>query len=262
MSLNIIAGAVCGAVAALLVYALLGRTKLSDRTKGITSFIIFWGLFSFIKAAGIPAIERYEAWNKLEQMPLFVALKAYEPAAFQELKNDFDATAQSQDYETLRVKVGSLVSSIAMKRLPKASNEAAYDTMMVTIDSVDALYKRGDDTCYQYLYKEQFPKLRLEEILPPELQIQDQRAMAEVLRSATQEPQTMPSEESVSGYLQEALANMAESEVGALNVLGNKATVSDRRSECALLSKMYRAILAMPKPQAGQTLRYVLGVGA
>lgn len=193
------------------------------------------------------------------EVPIYRALKAYEPSAYSQIVAVARETVQrGGSWAELRARTHPILVPVYLKRLPHAGDAEILSAVRLLLDEMAALYKRDPKLCYLFIHPEAGRSMDLAQYLPGDLASRELAVMAEVISSSATTP---------GRPMGEAEGTTVSKEVFGVLVqrFGKKASVialdrvpeADQATYCQVAYAMYEEILAKPPAQAASALRYL-----
>lgn len=256
---SIVFAGLAGAIAGMLARVIANPKENKNAYTG--AFVILFAVLYFAsKSYAVPWWEMRSAEHALLEVPAFRAIKEHDPATYAKLMADVkDAIEKRKSKpEVVRV-IRAQMQTIVEKRLPIASDEAAVEYIRATMVELDELYKRGDDTCHQFLFPAgallDSPKYLSKKALENDL-----KALAKVIETSARNPQEIPEESEAIPHLRPVFEDLAASYGEDVAVIQNPTAAGvDKRKVCEVVSDMYSRILILP--EGGKVLRYMVSQG-
>ena len=263
--INFAIAALAGALAAIIA-GLLVRDRKENRNWYVATFgVSFAVLFGLGNAFVEPRLnawyQAHSAESELLESPAFRALKQHDRATYDkmlaEMKQSLkDGHSQAQINSTVR---GHIVKVVGEK-LPRASNESVVSYMRVMLIEMNELKEQGGDLCYRFLFPQQSGPIDPAKHFSKKTQEADLAALAEVIRTSTENPQPVPPETEVISSLQPIYQELANEHGDDIAMLQSPTAASvDRGKICAMTETIYTNILRLPGDESGRVLRYLLG---
>jgi len=265
MWINIIAGAVLGALAAIVINLVVKRTTLADSVKRTVQIVAVTATVVIgVNLIGPPLQAQYsisEAEENLLNQPDYAAMKKHEPEAYQQMMAILrDGLKAGNSVADIQVAARSVLTGLLEKRMPVAGDAAVVDYMKVSMRELREIHAGGDDACYTFLNPASGKPFDVTKRVSSVTMEADGRALAAVIESAATAPQPR--------------VNLAEHEVSFVKVVEKlqakygddlamldkpQTTPTAKRRVCEMTADLYDDIFAMPSDQAGKLIRALLG---
>jgi hypothetical protein len=209
------------------------------------------------------AAERLD--SHLLRVPVFVALKTYEPATYDQLVTRMRTELQhGRSTAELRGLIFPILQELITRKLPYASDTALLSFVAIAMHEMAALHAMSPDLCYDYLFPAPGAapfdptKYIVDELLRKQLSV-----MADVLRSAAEEKNTPPTSDQVEEQRGAVYRGLVERHGNAaVRKLANARVAQGGHDEvCRLTYDLYEGILQLPDAEAGRLLRYMFAAG-
>lgn len=193
-------------------------------------------------------------------MPLYSALKDFEPEIFREVLFSFHTgIAQGKTMGDLRQAVFPRVMEVYRRRTPYAEDGPIIDATRVIMEQIAALYRINPDLCYAYLFPEGSIVRDLGSHFSADLARRELEAMAAVIKSGAAGKARPPNESAVGGHLEQIYSSLGETYGDDLAFLVNPATPGvDKRRVCEMAFDFYDRVTQLPPTQAGPLLRFLM----
>jgi hypothetical protein len=260
---SIVFAGLAGAIAGMLARIIANPKENKNAYVG-AFVILFAGLYFASKTYAVPWWDLRSAEREISEVPAFKALKEHDPETYGKLLAEVEDAIRnrkgtSEAITAMRVRIMKLVE----ERLPIASNEAAMEYIGATMGELDELYKRGDDTCHQFMFpQEGVVPLDLQKYVSKEAQQKDLRALALVIESSSRNPQEVPGESEVMPHLQPVFERLASTYGDDIALIQNPgAPGGDKRKLCAIVADLYSQVLELPVEDGGKVLRFMISQG-
>lgn len=218
---------------------------------------------------GMTAIDGWKEKNKGElellKLPLYQAMKEHEPEAYGKIVSAFnESMSTNASMNELRARTIPLITEVAMRRLPQASDGAVIAFGRVLVAQMEALLEISPDLCYGLIYPPNGVANRnVTQKLSQELLEQEQAVMAGVITTYDAK-QLIPTEAVIEKDLEKAIRLLAGRQgaeaISVLSKLGNPKTrgTMDKRELCTTIIGFYKSILTLPEPKAARLIRYLI----
>ena len=204
----------------------------------------------------------------LQGLPFYPELATYEPRTYDRLKQTLlTAVKSGESLERAVMRSRGMVAKVLKKRLPHAADEAVEELGLVFIDELDQLMEHGN-ACYKFLFPHIGPTPGFLSAADPvsyideETQLAELSAIAEVLRTAAEDPQDQPSVQEGERLLltqAEKLHGRYGDSVMLLAQTSHQDT--DKPTICRMYRSMMNNIMSMPAEDSSMLLRYLLAKG-
>lgn len=259
--LELVIWVLCGALAGL-VASLLVRNSKERRAAFVAAMVVSFALLVTLSEIwllpylkGRRLSEQVE--RTLQQIPAYEEIKKADPDLYQKIVAIFvEAERKGEPQAVAAVRARAVIEEIIKKYLPRASDDAVVDYARVMVRELESL--KGEE-CYALLFPQRRGQVDLGEFLDPKTQEDDLRALAAVIRSATQNPQAPPDEKELkpiqAAFFKELSARRGE-ELSILRHMDDPKV--DKEKACRLIVDVYKEIVGMEKREASLLLRQML----
>jgi hypothetical protein len=205
-----------------------------------------------------PHVQAAIAAHSLGDQPLFRTLRKYEPALYDRLERGYQAAIRSGTEQKFLQTAIVDASELTEKYLPVASNESVRNLMRHTLEQLEKLQRKPDDTCFRLLFPHVAGSPELD-VLPKSVLEENMRRLEAVLLSAIERPQAIPAEQDVLAVLQPIYLHLSQSHGEDLQMLADPGAAGvDRRKVCSMTVELYDRILALPDDQDAMVLRFMI----
>jgi hypothetical protein len=203
-------------------------------------------------------LESIEA--EFAKIPLFSALKTYEPETYRSMLSEMRSGLQKgRSLAELREKVLPLVQSVFMQRMPYASNSAVRSFVALLLEQMDVLYSVDTVLCYDYICdQERVAKLDVTKYFSKELREKELLVIAEVIRSAATQKHRPPQEKEIERQRAGVLKSLARRYGDDVQMLADPELGKKNKAKmCQLTYELYETILGLPERESGPLLRFM-----
>jgi len=248
-------GAVCGALAALIAYAIVRNPKENR----VAYIVVLLFAFGFLYALSKPVVRYIQIESELQSVAAFQELKRNDPEAYERIKATLhDAIQNGESLDMAAVRARSILSElVATKYLPRASDDAIANYVAVMVEEIEQFTNADPNACYQYLFPKQYGPANLRYVDKKTME-KDLTALAQVIHTAAQNQQSTVTsadgEAILKGVVQD-LYGVYGDDILLLDKIHDPST--DRKRACTVVAALYRRILDLPKPQRGVVLRHM-----
>ena len=201
--------------------------------------------------------EGYEAQAALLKQPIYRVLKKHEPALYGDLLNEYRTYQRGEDRpENFLNLANSQISLAATQRLAHASQDSVLALMQDMVATAKKLQGKPGDACFRYWFPQVSGPPDIAQLIDARSQAHTLDLMAEVIRSAAENPAPLPDPEAVKGNLT-AVVNATYDEFGADAQMLSHAEDprADHAKVCTITISVYERILRLPPAQAGDLIR-------
>jgi len=254
---------VISAVAAFLTPKRLRKGRIVP----IIIFILFFvGLGVLVKQWVSPVIHVWKSQREVEKSLLQVSayqyISKYDPKAYQQIRDeilDSIKNGESQGQTTARGR--KVVAAFVSKYIPLASDEAVIRYMDAVAREIEELADKDPEICYQFLFPERYGTADIPQNLKPGTQRADLAALADVIRTAAEQPQPEPDQKKGEESLKWVMNAFHQTHGDEALLLRDPfAPGIDKGKVCRLIASFYKEVLNLPKEERGMVLRYMLSV--
>lgn len=256
----------CGFLAAKTASALIERKK--SKRKHTLLFIVIYTLITFVALnVVIPKIEPWlpggEVKAKMLEVPVFSALKKYQPEAFENMAKKI--RVQLAEGNNLEVAIGSLQEdfvSVIIKTIPSASNHSVFlfsnaiDKAAVEIKQEMKKETKGG-VCKFISTEPTKSTSKPLSLVSASTKHSLSAALVEIIESAGQFPQYVPAEKEALLFLKDLALRYAEYDHDETYLL--KAISENKQKNCEMIVALNRTLLRMEwsEEDKGKLIRYL-----
>lgn len=268
---SIFVGVVCGAIAGA-AGALAGKAMKTQKQQQIVTVAVMAGLFAvlfgFAKST-IIAERRAEAQLSVFEAvvatnPAYLALGEYAPEELDRIRAYLErAAAESHSAVTVENTTRQMLAGVVAARLSRASDAAVLSSMNLTVDQIEWLYDRGDDTCFRLLHPEVAGGISAESVFSDEIMQRDFDSTRLILASYDAN-RAAPDSAAASAIFEPVYLQLLERRgLDAVAALANVADPeTDRRQVCRLTAELLNGVLALPEQDSLTVLRWMFDSAA
>jgi hypothetical protein len=257
--IELVAYGISGALGALLAYPILARNKERRAIYAVVAIAAMYVVHALAAAIVLPRVYDWQTDRELRGIRFYSELADSSPADYQKVKDIIrDGVMKGQSARAMTSRATSVVAGILPKYVPTASDESVNQFVQVTTHMLGTMNQTSPDACYQFLFPQKFTVA----VASPEDEADKNAlldAMADVLHSATHNPQPPPDKTESAALLQPvagSLANKYGRDVALLQTTAHDS--AERAKVCTIAIDLYSQILALPPRQSSELLRYLL----
>ena len=236
-------------------------------TKSAIGLVVIVGLGIWLPGVVSNFIHRDEIQleEHLQGLPFYPELAKYEPKTYERLKLTLlSAVKAGEPPEKAVMRARLIVAKVLKRNVPYAAGEAVEELGLVFIDELDQLSDHGT-ACYKFLFPNSGPAAGFLSPADPmsyldeEVQLAELNAVAEVLRSASEDPQDEPDGEEGERLLLTQAEKLHGRYGEAVMLLAQTSHQdSDKPTICRMYRSMMNNIMNMPGRDSSTLLRYLL----
>jgi len=264
--IEIVVIVMAGVIPAVAAYLTSKRLK-KGRIVPIVVFILFFvGLGALVKQSVIPAIHVWKSQREIDQslsqISAYQYIAKYDSKAYQQIRSEIlDSIKKGEGQGQATARGRKVVAAFVSKYIPRASDEAVIRYMNAMVQEIEELANKDPEICYRFLFPERYETPDIPQNLKPDTQRADLAALADVIRTATEQPQPEPDQKK-SGESLKRVMNAFHQTHGdeALLLKDPFAPGIDKGKVCSLIASFYKEVLNLPKEEGGMVLRYMLSV--
>jgi hypothetical protein len=197
---------------------------------------------------------------ELAKIPLYSALKTYEPETYNRMLSEMRLGLQKgRSLAELRETVYPLLELVYMQSLPYASDSAICSFLGLVLEQMDVLYSVDSDLCYDFIFgKGHASKLDATKYFSKELKENEFLVMEEVICSAATRKHRPPQEKEIQRQLAGVLKSLARHHGDDVQMLADPELGKKNKAKmCQLTYEYYKIILGLPERESGPLLRFL-----
>jgi hypothetical protein len=262
--ITIIVLVMAGASSAVAAFLTPKRLR-KGRIVPISIFILFFvGLGVLVKQWVSPAIHVWKSQRGVEKSLLQVSayqyISKYDPKAYQQIRDEIlDSIKKGEGQELATARGRKVVAALVSKYIALASDEAVIRYMDAVAREIEELASKDPEICYQFLFPERYGTSDIQQSLKPETQRADLAALADVIRTAAEQPQPEPDQKRGEESLKRFMNSFYQAHGDEALLLKDPfAPGIDKGKVCRLIASFYREVLNLPEEEGGTVLRYML----
>lgn len=259
---GILVGAGAGVVAVLIsagIMKLLG--KPNSKGANVLHIIVFAAALALGREIVEPRIQAQRVEAALLDMPIYRALQQHEPEAYKKVLATIErGVVNKVPMEQMWAATRPVVGEVTGRRLPHATDEVLVRFGEHIVSATTLLYSKGGNACFSYLSPAPGEALDFTVLLGNDVAQQELNLVAEAVvsaagktRPAVTEAETARDIEVVIGKL---LSKYSQQDLATLQ---NQHSPSvDKRKYCQMITDLYKEAIALPPPQNGRLVRYLM----
>jgi hypothetical protein len=201
-----------------------------------------------------------EIEKSLSQISAYEVIAKHDPKAYEEIRLQIlnslkNRESQDEAIDRARKRVADLVAGY----IPRASDDAISRYMKAMVKEMEELSGKNPELCYQVLFPQKYGAADVTEHLTSETQREDLVALAEVIRTAVEEPQPLPDPSTAETLLKRTLSQFSQDHGEDTLLLKDPfAPGIDKGKACGLIASLYEEVLKLPERESSLVLRYML----
>lgn len=258
--IGIVSSALCGALAALIAYPLLGKDKQRKVPYLVVFLVLMFGLRAVADRTVVLKLRIAQADRQLKQLPFYKELSEDDPDTYAKIQGVIeDSITRNEGSDALGGKISPLVAASLPKFAARGSDESVVGFVTVVNDQLTTLHKSDPDSCYGFLFPDA-PRTSAPAGMSEDDQMKLLTQMGKVIHTAVRSPQAPPDVAHAQQLLAPVQAKLQQDFGKDLELVGHKvSTPRERERVCAITNELYTGVLALPRNDAGLVLRYMLG---
>jgi hypothetical protein len=260
LGVGVLIGTISGILAVLLARRLTANRRISTIVF-LSSFI----LFGFVSKQFLgPLIYTWKVDRDVERSLFEVTaiqyIAKYDPQVYRGIKTELiDSIRNGENRDQAVGRARQAVGSLVMKYIPHASDEAVVRYVEAMALEIEELAEQNPEACYRFLFPARYGSADVTQYIRADTQRADLAALAEVIRTAAEQPQPLPDGETGDALLKKLMNNFHASQgADALLLRDPFAPGVDKKKVSKLIASLYREALDLPQEESGVLLRYML----
>jgi hypothetical protein len=198
-----------------------------------------------------------DADAELQRQPVYQVLKKHEPDSYQRVRGKLAqsarGTAGRQEFINY---ANAQLAEAATRRLANASDPAVLKLMNDMLITARALQRKPGDACFRFLFPQVSGPPDIASHVDAVAQARTLDAMAEVIRSAAEQPVALPENALVQDKLAVVVNGIYEQFGADAQMIANAEDPRvDRAKVCAMTISLYERILAWPPGDSAAIIR-------
>jgi hypothetical protein len=262
--INIAAAVTIGFISGAVAYFIAKKYPTRRILIFAIPVLVFIALSALTKFLVIPPLHLWTSQREIEKSLSQIAaceviakydLKAYEEIRREILKSLKNKESHDEAIGRARKRVAELVPGY----IPRASDDAILRYMKAMVKEMEELAGKNPELCYQFLFPQKYGAVDVTQHLTPETQREDLAALAEVIRTAVQQPQPLPDPAAAETLLKSTLSQFSQDHgEDTLFLKDPFAAGIDKGKACSLIAALYQEVLKLPERESSLVLRYML----
>jgi hypothetical protein len=206
---------------------------------------------------------RYRAETALLEQPVYRIVKQHAPGVFHELLEEYLTYQRDEESRDRFINFANeKISGAATRALPRASQESVLALVRDMVSTAAKLRASPGDGCFQFWFPNIAGPPDVAHVIDADSQSKTLGLMAEVIRSAAENPAPPPDTEKVKDNLA-SIVNAVYAQYGAdAQMLAHAEDPRiDRSRVCTITISLYERILQLPPADASDLIRTMAPAG-
>jgi hypothetical protein len=194
---------------------------------------------------------------ELLSIPVYQVLEKHEPVAFERLLAEYERVVRDRSRVDIYTRVANdEIGTIATKHIAHSSDAALLALMQDMLDKLQVLRSRSPEDCYRYLFPKATGPADLARWFDRNAQARTLARMADVIRTAAENPVEVPPRARVEPLLS-PLINEIYAQFGENTALLSRAEERgvDHATVCAIATTLYEKVMRLPPGDAAMVIR-------
>jgi hypothetical protein len=202
-------------------------------------------------------LQERDADAELQRQPVYQVLKKHEPESYQRVRGKLAQSARGAAGKLEFINFANAqLAEAATRRLANASDPAVLQLMNDMLVTARALQRKPGDACFRFLFPQVSGPPDIASHVDARAQARTLDAMAEVIRSAAEQPVALPENAMVEDKLAVVVNGIYEQFGADAQMIANAEDPRvDRAKVCAMTISLYERILAWPPGDSAAIIR-------
>jgi hypothetical protein len=203
---------------------------------------------------------RGDIQSALSHISVFQHIAKYDPKAYQEVNREILASMKNRESQDEAIgRARKRMADLVAAYIPRASDDAILRYMKAMVNEMEELAGKNPELCYQFLFPQKYGAVDVTQHLLPETQREDLVALEEVIRTAVEQPQSLPNPAAAETLLKKSLSQFSQAHGEDTLLLKDPfAPGIDKGKVCGLIASLYKEVLKLPETESSLVLRYML----
>ena len=226
--------------------------------------LVFIALSALTKFLVIPPLHLWTSQREIEkslsQISAYEVIAKYDPKAYEEIGREILSSLKNRESHDEAIgRARKRVADLVAGYIPGASDDAILRYVKAMVKEMDELAAKNPELCYQFLFPQKYGAVDVTGHLTPDTQREDLVALADVIRTAVEQPQP-PSDSSLAETSLRTVLNQFSQAYGEDTLLLKDpfAPGIDKGKACSLIASLYKEVLRLPEEESSLVLRYML----
>lgn len=225
---------------------------------------VFIALSALTKFLVIPPLHLWTSQREIEKSLLEISayevIAKYDPKSHKEIGHEILNSLKSKESHDEAIgRARKRVAELVPGYIPRASDDAILRYVNAMVKEMEELASKNPELCYQFLFPQKYGAVDVTQHPSPETQRENLAALAEVIRTAVEEPQPLPDPAEAETLLKNTLNQFSQVHGEDTLLLKDPfAPGVDKGKACGLIAALYEKILQLPEKESSLVLRYML----
>ena len=262
--INIAAAVTIGFISGVVAYFIAKKYPTRRIPFFAIPVLVFIALSALTKFLVIPPLHLWTSQREIEkslsEISAYEVIAKYDPKAYEEIRQEIlNSLKNRESQDEVIERARNIVANVVSGHIPRASDESVVHYVEAMTREIEELAEKNPEACYQFLFPDRYGPADVTKYFKPETQRADLAALAEVIRTAAEQPRPKPDKETGDALLKKLLNNFYASQGDdALLLKDPFAPGVDKMKVSKLIASLYREALNLPQGQSGLLLRYML----
>ncbi len=262
--INIAAAVTIGFISGAVAYFIAKKYPTKRILILAIPVLVFIALSALTKFLVIPPLHLWTSQREIEkslsEISAYGYIAKYDPKAYEEIKQEIlNSLKNRESQDKVIERARNIVANIVSRHIPRASDESVVRYVEAMAREIEELAEKNPEACYQFLFPDRYGPADVAKYFKPETQRADLAALAEVIRTAVEQPQPPPDSSVAETSLKKGLNQFAQVHGEDTLLLKNPfAPGIDKGKACSLIASLYKEALKLPEKESSLVLRYML----
>jgi len=193
------------------------------------------------------------------KLPLYQALKKYEPKTYSEIlaemQKGFRGEVNKSEMRAITLKK---IVKVYLRYLPRSDDEALVQIIEILIEQIKQTMIQNPDVCYALLFPQFSNTIDPSSYMSAELKNRELEAMARIIETAITNPQAIPTASEVRHTQERLYQALAKTYGKDVELLSSATSPGVHKGKvCSVTAALYQEILKLPRKEATKILRYM-----
>ncbi len=262
--INIAAAVTIGFISGAVAYFIAKKYPTRRIPFFAMPVLVFIALSALTKFLVIPPLHLWTSQREIEKSLSEISAYGYiaqcDPKAYEEIRREVLNSLKNQESQDEVIgRTRQTIAKLVAGYIPRASDDAILRYMKAMVKEIEELAGKNPDLCYQFLFPQKYGTTDITQYLKPETQRKDLIALAEVIRTAVEQPQPLPDSEAAETLLKKTLNQFSQVHGEDTLLLKDPfAPGIDKGKVCRLIASLYKEVLKLTKEESSVLVRYML----
>jgi hypothetical protein len=256
--ISVVAYGVSGALGALFASLIVGNKKERRVIYLAVLVATMYGVHALAARFVLPSVYGWQVDRQIRHIALYSEIAESDPQTYEKLKEVVsEGASNGESAGAIESKILPIAMATLPRYVPKASDQSVITFISLTTSELKELNGTDSDACYQFLFPQKFPSAGVAaQDVDDTTKNRLLQAMADVVQSATHDPQPLPDRYESEALLKPISNELAQKYGTDIFLLQNTPKDQAERGKlCSLVSDLYERVLKLPPRQSSEVLR-------